>query len=98
MTPDALALARDATNPSYEGAFDGAHRALAKALLAAAAELERMRAVVAGAAESYSELGALDLRVGEVIDEDDVRCWEAHERAIGVPLRAYRAALTGEGE
>lgn len=62
---------------------------IARALLALAEQNAAMVAVVNGAIESYRELGALDLRVGDVVDEDDVRCWEAHERAIGVPLRAY---------
>lgn len=54
--------------------------------------VEAMAAVVAGAQEAYAELGELDMRVGEIIDEDDVRCWQAHERAIGEPLRQYLAS------
>jgi len=55
------------------------------------AEVAAMRPVVDGAWNSYGERGALDLRVGDVIDEDDVRLHAAHCEDIGVPLRAWRA-------
>lgn len=33
--------------------------------------------------ESWGELGSLDLQVGDVIDEEDVRLYQAHVKAIG---------------
>jgi hypothetical protein len=66
---------------------------LARSLLAAEAEVRRMQAVVEGAWISYSDLGALALQVGDVIDEDDVRLYEQHVAALGEPLIAYRAAV-----
>lgn len=94
MTPNideavALAEAR-AVIEKYGADADKPSVRLAAALLVLADRVAKMEAVVAGAVESYAHLGALDLRVGEVVDEDNVRLWRAHESAIGEPLRAYR--------
>jgi hypothetical protein len=44
---------------------------------------------------SYSELGALDLRDGDVVDAEDVRLYEAHLAAIRTAVDAYRKESAG---
>lgn len=64
---------------------------LARALIEVTAEMRLMHKVVLGAETSYSHLGALDLQAGDVVEEDDVKLWKAHEDAISEPIRALRS-------
>lgn len=87
MTPDALALAREVVDAAERDGLvfpsNERHVVLAKALVEAAAELERMRAVCEAAREhvGYRFLSAARGAV------------ESRQR-----LRDALAALTGEGE